>query len=753
MKTQTKEKLAFSIQFEGQPDRDFQLFAFAFDRRGKLIAKSKILKNRGSFGLSPMALKQSQVFITPMPDGGFAERIDIPYLNRLQAFSPSINLRNNRWEIPLIPEQNWKFWLWKLCPVRARTVKPIFEDGSFLNAPVCEARVHICEVDRILFLLPSIPDDIIFRLREDLLFPIPKPDPIPDPGPRIELPPINPPLLRLNGRGNFEHSAIPAIEAVSAQSISQLPALPNALVQQLNSPLADQLRLSIANNFQLIHPYLCFWPQYWPFFYRCDEIAVVETDANGRLDTSFWYQCFKDQPDLYFWVEFKVGGVWTTVYRPPIACNTYWNYNCGDEITIRLTDPRVDACGDLYSPPGLAAVVEKIGNHAYIPKINQANTASNINGVAFREIGLTELGLNQSDPITKTYRRPFGSKLPLYVHFSQDLIDSGVTHYRWSFRKLQNADGASDLSPWQHIDHEVSIKYRDDVGKKAYPLGPLPAYSLPTFLIPPTNAADLPGLDPTKIQGYSLTDRYVSAWFDTPNLTDPGLYELKLELVKIVAGQPVVAAVADDTFQIPQSIGGSFSTYDNADATGYVHSATADAGAVLETGAKVFRFKIRVDNAPVLANLRVPEINGNAANPNCGFVPYPAMVDSEGNITPSPAAELALSFEAAHPRDFANFSLRLRRGNITTPLAPGSTSGGQIYIVGRDWDAGKFALQSDGDYHVSPFHVSSVLGGCDQAAYSLDLYVNALATNGTSDLNHLDQRRVSSFAIEPETTP
>ncbi|MEM6343147.1 MAG: hypothetical protein AAF927_04680 [Bacteroidota bacterium] len=753
MKSQTKEKLAFSIQFEGQPDREFQLFAFAFDRRGNLIEKAKIQKNRGVFSLSPLKLKQSQVFITPMPEGGFAERISVSYLKRLESFSPSIQLSDSRWEIPLIPEQNWKFWLWKLCPVRGRTVKPLFEDGTFLNAPVCEARVHICEVDRIFYLLPRIPDDIIFRLREDLLFPIPLPDPLPNPGPRIEIPRINPSLLRLNGKGNFERTAIPAIEAVAAESISQLPALPNALIQELNSPIADQLRLSIANNFHLIHPYLCFWPHYWPFFYRCDEVAVVETDANGRFDAKFLYQCFKDQPDLYFWVEYKIGGVWTTVYRPPIACNTYWNYDCGDEITIRLTDPRVDACGDLYSPPGVAAVVEKIGNHAYIPKINQRENNPIVGGIPMRDIGLTELRLNQLDPSIKQFRRPFGSKLPLYVHFSQDLIDSGVTHYRWAYRKLQDADGSTDETAWQYIDHPVSIKYRDNIGKKAYPLGPLLEYGVPTFMVPPTSAADLPDLDPSVIQGYSLTDRYVSGWFDTPQLTDPGLYELKLELVKIAAGQPVVAAVADNTFQVPRSIDGSFSTYENADATAYLHSATADTGVTLETGAKVFCFKLRIDNAPVIAELRVPEIDGEQADPNCGFLTYPNTINPENKIIPTGDALLELSFEAAHPRDFANFSLSLRRGNITDRLEPGSTTGSQLYIVGRDWDSGKFDLQADGDYHLRPFNVSSVLGGCDQAAFSLSLYVNALATNGTTDLDFLDQRRVSAFAIEPETTP
>ena len=62
---------------------------------------------------------------------------------------------------------------------------------------------------------------------------------------------------------------------------------------------------------------------------------MVYTNHQGRFDTTIYYPCFGDHPDLYFWVEYCIGGTWTTVYAPPIACNTYWNYVCGSSVTIR----------------------------------------------------------------------------------------------------------------------------------------------------------------------------------------------------------------------------------------------------------------------------------------------------------------------------------------------------------------------------------------------------------------------------------
>jgi hypothetical protein len=56
------------------------------------------------------------------------------------------------------------------------------------NRAVCNAWVHICEVDRVARLISKLPDPDVLRLRDDLLdiirnAPIPRPIPDPDPEP------------------------------------------------------------------------------------------------------------------------------------------------------------------------------------------------------------------------------------------------------------------------------------------------------------------------------------------------------------------------------------------------------------------------------------------------------------------------------------------------------------------------------------------------------------------------------------------
>src|SRR5262249_4174806 len=63
------------------------------------------------------------------------------------------------------------------------------------------------------------------------------------------------------------------------------------------------VRRSLADNVHLLLPYFCRWEWFWRW-YSCDEMAMVTVDEQGRFDTTIWYRCFLDQPDLYFWVQY-----------------------------------------------------------------------------------------------------------------------------------------------------------------------------------------------------------------------------------------------------------------------------------------------------------------------------------------------------------------------------------------------------------------------------------------------------------------
>jgi len=45
--------------------------------------------------------------------------------------------------------------------------------------------------------------------------------------------------------------------------------------------------------------------------------------------------------NIYIWVEANINGQRVTVYRPPLPCYTWWNYQCNTDINITVTDTRV----------------------------------------------------------------------------------------------------------------------------------------------------------------------------------------------------------------------------------------------------------------------------------------------------------------------------------------------------------------------------------------------------------------------------
>ena len=211
---------------------------------------------------------------------------------------------------------------------------------------------------------------------------------------------------------------------------------------------------------------------------RCDEIAVLQTNSQGRFDTTIWYLCGGDQPDLYFWVEYNIGGTWTTVYDPPIACNTYWDYACGTEVTLRLTDPRVAPCGGDVNLAGLQVAILAIGDGVSVHEIQPA--------AAGAAEGLTTAG------------EPFGGSLEPHVWFGRTaLIAAGITHYRWSYRHLTASDGVTGVSDgWHTLGRQVIRHYAVidltppdfKLSFPPYPLGPDPVFpGQDLFQIQPVN--------------------------------------------------------------------------------------------------------------------------------------------------------------------------------------------------------------------------------------------------------------------------
>jgi len=159
-------------------------------------------------------------------------------------------------------------------------------------------------VPRIIWRLP---DHLLYRLRDELLEVVRNPIPLPDPPP----------------------------ELIDPGVIDPLPEPPRPLPEL----------------------YLCIWEWLHPFFeHDVDCVTTVMVDENGEFETTIFYPCFGDKPDLYFRAEQWQGSSWETIYAPSVACHTHWNYACGSEVTLVATGPSVIPCEpppDIDLPPGI----------------------------------------------------------------------------------------------------------------------------------------------------------------------------------------------------------------------------------------------------------------------------------------------------------------------------------------------------------------------------------------------------------------
>lgn len=740
--------LKFTSGFEGKPETELTIVAYVFDQRGTLIASAPVKKNQVQIEIKDDGQRPSRLFFaspSPSVQTSRDKSITLDDMERLRAYEPmwSFDPKRSDYELLPIPEIHWKWWLWCSCRVRGTVVRPVVIGGEHHEMPVCHARVHVCEVDRLYLLIPRLPDDIIRRIRDELLelteIPIPRP-PEPDPAPFR----FNAAIRDLSARNvaKMQTAAMTPqtrlLQAGAQVMLNPQPLppkatltdVPFALKSGLASASVNIIRQTLLDNLVLIRPYLCYWPWLWPYFYRCDEVAVIDTDSQGRFDTTIWYLCAGDHPDLYFWVEYSIGGVWTTVYHPPIRCNTYWDYACGSEVTIRVTDPRVPWCGDPNPLPGKQVAIMLIGNGVSMPEIQRAS--------ATIDEGLTLAG------------EPFGGSLEPHVWFGDALIASGITHYRWSYRRLTLADGmTAPVGSWHAMDKDVVRHYAEVLADstlsfKPFPLGPDPAFvGQNLFKIRPVS----PPLNPGAVSSswapeVDARENTASAFFLSHLLdggnpsTGAGKYELKLELFKS-DGSPVNLSTEGVLLKVPTSAGPFGPGTVNTELVAHSPALPGDMeDRVMRDGTGkivAFRLVLRVDNNHCEAEIYPISVDGHTTDA-CGFTQYHDKTSSNAYV----------SFKARHPNNFATFSFTIARGSVgVVETASGSVSSNPSTVGGY--------ARSATSVYSSNVPVADLLGTCSKAAFAENLHVDALATDGWSTLDYLNADAIPvAFALEPE---
>ncbi len=757
-------RLVLPVDFESKPSAEISLQAFLFNRKGGLIEKKDVVKNVVEFVLKDLTTNDVRVFIAPKGD----ERLDrVQTISGLENFKPYevVFDRDPHGNIKILPIPDYLSRLWnlRLCRIRGRVTKNFAIGNIWQERGICHARVHICEVDRIWWWIARIPNDIIRRIPEIILKPE-WPIPIPDPGPIDEvslnpqpLPP-GPELLRpgvrslanLTGisestqRFNVTDQDLEGISKISARRaniggnltrenfVSGIN-IPQQIKSQFLSEDIPALRKAIIENFQILHPIFCRIPWLWPYFYRCDEIKVVYTDVNGFFDTTYVYWWDGDKPDLYFWVEYLIDGIWTTVYKPPVPCNVYWDYTCGSEVVIHITDPRVRwECNNVID--GDIIWVKTIGESASIVHMPQTDMFSLVQGKNFNRIGLSDVSVWASANAVGDFRRPFGGNLGFKVQFGSGLPSNGMYYYRWSYRKRRNADLSSlpltaptSLHGGQALYKGYTYEYFDMLlhkhfGFNSFKLGPFSKNGNDDlYIIPPAFPVSAP-VNAPELSPLWNQDTW-TVWFDSTKYSD-GLYEFFLELFDFAGNK--LNAIPSHFFQVP-------------DYNTFAPSVDAPASYLVSSGpglSNAFKMFARLDNQRAEADIYSVKVNGSVvATDCCGFVPYP------------PGANVELSFRAYHPENFATFSFEVQKGTCEDDTQTTLTNAGGM-VIG---DAGNYSRNNSSIYSHT-FTPAQLLGICStggKAAFAEHLYVKALATDGSNQLFTLDASKLAAFALTP----
>ena len=728
MQSEKPVRLQIKLQFSDQGEAP-SLQAYAFTAQGKLLGSAVVEKGAAVVEV-PAELdgRMLEVILGPRVDKG-QPTPSATALKRMGGYAKPMRLLVDKPVLQLtVPSAIFPRWC--SCFVRGRLVKRFtLPDGSLRELPVCHARVHICEVDRIRLVIEKLPDRDILRLRDDLLdklrvvpWPIP---PGPDPGPLAGLQSTRPGNLMARPAA----AAMPMPQAAAIIAGADAGTLQASILASARS--APQARRQLIELSSYIALHLCDLIYLWGYF-RVDCLTTVEVDCEGRFDALIFHAC-ADQPDLYFWVEQFQGGAWTTVYRPGIGCGTHWNYPCGSEIVLNL--PRAEACEEppYDIPPGVTLFVLPYAI-ANAPIWGIPPGAPPAPDGWVRPDGMIDY--YSGSGLGWLYNAPFGGALN-FIHDDSYFIPSsgvgGIKYYRYAWRRLSATPNTGAADPtWTPINAELARGYRMEYSDRlptyeGYRVGPN-TIGQNTGLFefkpqePPARVTDPPTVVVREWTSGNLSE--VGASWNTllaaPPLSpdnatdDAGDFEVKIEVFDQNGNQVMPGA---GTFRFLAR---------NADgSTTRLATAAEEAG-----GAYVLR--VHVDNNGVDADLPQPDIGGVAASDDCGFLRYRA-----GDL-------VHVQYLAAHPNQHAVFGFGITRGSHGMPTA--STLAPYVEVAVASAPTGSAPYVKLAGYYQRNFTPTELVGSCVNAAFAASLGVYGKATNGYQRLG-LDASRLIAFAL------
>ncbi len=720
------------------------LFAYVLDGQGQLLEKQAI-HAKGSFDIpnADHLHHGTRLFIAPeLPDNS---KPNLQNLLDIQAYEPLIprRLQKDGYKKLLpVPEILWPYWNWCFCRVRGRVIREFCLGWPFnfcFQLPVCPARVHVCRVKRRI--IWELSPDVLLKIRDRLLVVPEFKPPIPEPDPRLFDLAVLPQIANDFSDAHHHLGAAKAVanaprmaqKVFEANGVSASEVVSEALYLKLQTTDTNLLRRALDEHFYEIRPYLpyfdiCSW------LYRCDDLMTVEVDHDGRFDRTFFHPCNEDN-DLYFWVEYLIAGSWVTVYRPSLCSSTYWNFVCGTEVTLKITDSRVTGCRPLT---GRFMEVNRIGTHAWLPLVD--NSSGLVTNLGFDDSTLDSTG--GAIPAT-AHQRPFGGVLKILGGFGSNFPDPlQATHFKVSLKRIADTDIPAN---WKVLQDPLYRDYRDEIeiGGLTKPYDKqflLNEPGQPEFYkIPQNEAIDqteigTPAAPAVLIDRDWQTTEFSLANIDTEKLDEVGTYDIKIELCRTVGGVLQPVSVRREVFQIP-------------DPTNINDNVVADAAhiypAAAVTDALAMRIRVKIDRRMTTCSIDDAKVDGIAADPQCGLINYEAGSSAQ------------LGFRAAHPDHKATFAFGVVRGNAqavysSNPSINTNTNG----LVNAATAFGGYSRSGE-NFTNSNFSVADMLtvpapvgpANCAGAAFAETLYVKAMATNGTNRLWEFDSSKVAAFAI------
>jgi hypothetical protein len=753
---------------------------YVFDDRGKFLASEALPKKERSkvtLKLPERSINQQiEVMIAPITETDLSDvpkwmEKDIrkavirrvkPKLADIQArdaFTQKIQMLEQEMVVDIqIPWDQLELWLMCPCNVHGRLYKRVlFPDGSTRDWGICHACICIYEVDKIPMLIQKLPDKDIFRLRDDLWREIQ--DPLPDPPEPIPVPPelfytkINQGFESLTKvdtadvRRRLDRKATPVIPLPPPREIvKKSKTFPiekgtmNKLLPIFQAEGVETIRLEFLDNAYLLPKYLCQIAWFWGKI-TMDFIKCICTDTEGYFDTTIHYLCSGDKPDLYFKAYQCIGGTLHTLYDPGAACHTYWNYVCGSEVNLLTDDPAAVTCvpPDPVDPPAgvtrwvMPLSVGGLRLDQIKPYWIESGGTWVKQSTPAEKVGLTEFGDHDGSWVDA----PFGDNLYISQMYSPEFpinTPGQPFYYRWQYRKSGDTTW-SDFAPpvaadvvRHYIDQDLA---HPDLPPTfpAYILGPIEKGGKHVYEYKPHNPPALAGHDRRWPVDNWFGETYHGILKSTklPGgvFSAAGKYQIKLSVYD--ASGILISPGTSFKFIVPTS---------QDPVTLTVHARLADPTEIIDGG---FVFTLHIDNNNCEAEIFDTSVDALPAGP-CGFIPY------------KPGDDARLSFKAKHPNGFGRFRFLVVKGSfgaVNPACAPDPT--------GFTWPVAPLVTQANvngyvrdpGSIYTKDIDVSTLLGGCKEAAFAETIYVKALATNGWTRLSWLDASATpKAFALE-----